>query len=189
MYGIPLGNLVEAELVRGEITIPEYYKYLTIFSEHLKTELPQRIYMKTNLLNPASICALVISISFINGCSKNQPDSKTVNDTVITSVFPLSAKGGETITVYGKNLLKDTTEFSLTVNAKRATVTKFTNDSVKATVPEKAGTGKVVIKTASRTYEGPEITYTYTVTVTTVAGTGTVGRGDGDGSVASFNCP
>jgi len=68
-------------------------------------------------------------------------------------------------------------------------VNLFTNDSIKATVPLNAGSGKVKINTNAKTYIGPEFTYNYQVVVTTIAGTGQTGATDGSGANASFNCP
>ena len=148
--------------------------------------------MKINLLNATAIFSSVPIVLFIAGCSKG-PAEKTplpvVKTTVITSVNPSTGRAGQTITVYGKNLVQDTAGFTITVDNKKAAVTLFTNDSVKAIVPEKAGSGKVVITAAGKSYEGPEFKFICNVTVNTVAGSGVVGAADGVGVNASFNCP
>lgn len=133
---------------------------------------------------------LLAALILLGACSKELTEKTSqAGDLVINSIYPTTAHAGEKITVYGKNLMSDTSGFTLRVNNKKAAITRFTNDSISAIVPDKAGSGKVVIKMGNKTYNGPELSYVYEVIVTTIAGTGAVGNEDGSLCNNSFNCP
>jgi DNA-binding beta-propeller fold protein YncE len=70
---------------------------------------------------------------------------------------------------------------------KKTEIILATEDSIKAVVPSKAGSGAVLLKVGEETIQGPSINYDYKVTVTTIAGDGSPGRNDGLN--ASFHCP
>jgi len=136
---------------------------------------------------------LVIFICFalvFSGCSKNGNDPEPSSPQLtITAVFPAKAKGGETIIIKGQNLLVDGANLKVMVNNKQASVISSTNDSIKAVVPQRAGSGNISIVTNSKTYSGPPFNYEFIVKVTTIAGTGNPGNSDGSAQSATFKCP
>ena len=130
----------------------------------------------------------VVLIMFTySSCSKQ--DAPKQEQVSITSIMPRVAKGGDTIKIIGKNLLKEVGNTSISVNGKNAEITLATKDSIKAVVPLKAGSGTVVLQMGNDRYEGPSLIYEYKVIVTTIAGDGSVGNNDGTGLQSSFNCP
>ena len=128
--------------------------------------------------------ALAILLSLNTGCSEKEDHRPA-----ITSVIPAVARGGDTLTAYGRNLSNSNSNVSISINKRTANIVLSTPDSIRAIVPEMAGSGKVMLNIGDETYEGPEFTYEYVVVVSTVAGTGTTGNTDGLGNNASFNCP
>ena len=138
-------------------------------------------------LSPVVFCAVGMI-----GCSKHNDSSPTEPPQVIvtiSSIAPSTVKGGDIISVFGKNLSKDPVHTSLFINGKQAEITLSSNDSIKAIVPIKAGSGTVTLKIGDQSYDGPVCNYEYKVTVTTIAGNGNVGAADGPGLQSSFNCP
>ena len=128
--------------------------------------------------------ALAIILSHSTGCSEKED-----HHPAITSVIPAVARGGDTLTAYGRNLSNGNSNVSISINKRTANIVLSTPDSIKAIVPEMAGSGKVTLNIGDEIYEGPELTYEYVVVVSTVAGTGATGNTDGSGENASFNCP
>src|SRR5690242_15856407 len=92
---------------------------------------------------PSDLFIMLFAVSYLAGCSKgsNRPDAHPV----ISSIYPTSARGGDTITATGKNLPTDITIIHLSVNSKSAKVILATPDSLKAVVPDLAGSGKVIL--------------------------------------------
>jgi hypothetical protein len=136
---------------------------------------------------PVRIASILIIAISLASCSKKELPQPV--QTVITSIFPTTVRSGDTLHVFGKNLLKNSSIPLVLVNGHPATLTLTTQDSIKAIVPAKAGSGSVQLKIGSDTVAGPSVTYEYKATVTTIAGNGSTGRDDGPGSEASFNCP
>ncbi len=125
-------------------------------------------------------------------CSKS--DSTGTQDppapqTIISSIFPTRAKGGDTIKIVGKYLLQESSTPKILINKKEAQILSLSNDSILAKVPAKAGAGNVELIAGSKTYSGPEFSYEYIITVTTIAGNGSQGNSDGIGFSASFKAP
>ncbi|MEO8765617.1 MAG: IPT/TIG domain-containing protein [Ginsengibacter sp.] len=69
---------------------------------------------KTSFYTTTVSIISLFSFIMLTGCSKNHQDTEI--SATITSIFPTSAGYGEIITVYGKNLLKDSAGFSITIN-------------------------------------------------------------------------
>ncbi|MBN8787211.1 MAG: IPT/TIG domain-containing protein [Terrimonas sp.] len=140
--------------------------------------------MKSSFKLFCAIAAISI-FACITACNKEIKENKPE----LTSVVPSSARGGDTITAFGKNLFTDISKVKVTINKKEAQIITATPDSIQAVVPESAGSGRVSVSIGDETYEGPEFEYEYKVIVTTVAGTGTAGNKGGSAATATFNCP
>ena len=141
-----------------------------------------------------TICVATASSLFIlhllTGCSKSVTDNQ--NEAIsptITAIRPTSAKSGDTVTVFGKNLPLDKSSTTITINEKPLNIILQTKDSLEFTVPQSVGSGPVTINAAGASFVGPEFTYDWKVIVTTVAGTGEVGNQNGPSYQASFYCP
>jgi len=135
------------------------------------------------------IVAIITFFVFaIDACSKKEQPSPD-SEVIITSIYPFNVKGGDTITIKGKNLSNDIAHTSILLNGKSAAIISSTPDSIQAKTPLKAGSGVVEVNINNKSYVGPEYTYDYKVTVTTIAGNGNVGASDGPGLQSSFNCP
>lgn len=154
---------------------------------------PNHVCMRIN--KTFLILSIVAAGIYITACKKKfsedttgtTPPGSTVP--VINSVFPSSARGGDTITARGKNLSADISHIQMTINNKVATILSIADDSIQALVPLNAGSGQVVININGLAYSGPEFSYKRKVIVTTIAGTGSKGTADGPGLSASFYCP
>lgn len=142
------------------------------------------------------VCYIVFSFFFI-GCKKtSEPNIIVPPDPpppayqpIITSIFPTKAKGGEEITIKGRNLLANAPVLKVLVNKNEASIVSSSNDSIRILVPQRAGTGDVAIVADNKTYSGPVLTYEYVVYVSTIAGTGNPGNNDGPASAATFKNP
>jgi hypothetical protein len=133
-----------------------------------------------------AVLIVLIAMNFTL-CRKNPVT--TTDDVVITSISPNIVKGGDTIKIIGKNLLKDISNTVVLLNGKTAEIVLSTADSIKAKVPLKAGSGPVIVKINNKEYVGPSFDYDYKVIVTTIAGSGNTGSIDGGGLQSSFYCP
>lgn len=122
-------------------------------------------------------------------CHKKDSDPASSKDRVITSISPASARGGESITIIGKNLLINPGGLKVFINKVQASVTYSGNDSIRVIVPPKAGSGEVSIVTDFSKSIGPYFKYVYVAHVTTIAGSGDVGNNNGPAANASFKCP
>jgi sugar lactone lactonase YvrE len=120
----------------------------------------------------------------ITACKKQKS-----SDPSITSVFPSSAYGGDTITLRIKDFPRDLSGVKFTINKKAATIITTTTDTIQVIVPLKSGSGAVEANINGRAYSGPQFTYKRRAIVTTVAGSGNAGNYDGSGNNAYFNCP
>ncbi|MEP6467065.1 MAG: IPT/TIG domain-containing protein, partial [Parafilimonas sp.] len=121
------------------------------------------------------ILSIVVCTLCITACQKNISDNtsstpvavpisdsipvSTDNTPVISSIFPSSAHGGDTITVKGKNLSAAISQVQITINNIAATVLSVTADSIRAIVPLNSGSGKVVVNINGNAYQGPEFNY------------------------------
>ena len=133
---------------------------------------------------------MFIAIFSVVSCKKDLPQAGIpLTASLSNGNTTLSAKGGQTITILGKNLLASGQSPTITLNAKHLTIAYSSNDSIKVVIPKLIGSGRITISESGETYPGPQFTYEYTATVTTVAGTGAVGNNDGANDVATFNCP
>jgi hypothetical protein len=130
----------------------------------------------------------IFACIFFYNCKK-PGGSDSPQQLVITSIYPATAKGGETITVKGQHLLSDGAIIKVLINNKQATISFTNNDSIKAVVPQRAGSGNVAIVTNVKSYMGPAFSYAYVAYVSTIAGTGNPGNDNGVALSASFKCP
>jgi|GEM_PF-801633 len=132
----------------------------------------------------------IFILQVLTGCNKSVTDNQNeVTSTTITAIRPTSAKSGDTVTVFGKNLPLDKSSVKVTINDKLLNIILQTKDSLEFTVPQGVGSGPVTINASGISFVGPEFTYGWKVIVTTVAGTGEVGNQNGVPGQASFYCP
>ncbi len=141
--------------------------------------------------HPLLILAVAIPLlmSLLSACNKIAPGTNSNDSIQITSYTPLTIHGGDTMTVYGKNLPTDPSSYSVTLNGMAFKVIASSPDSIKAIVPIMAGSGFAMVTADSATYKGPLLTYDYIATVTTVAGNGSADAVNGPALSAAFNCP
>jgi IPT/TIG domain/NHL repeat len=132
---------------------------------------------------------LATILFFFTGCDKTSDSNPAPLQLTITSVYPATAKGGETITIKGQNLLIDGQINKVLVNKSEASIISSSNDSIIAVVPQRAGSGTVSVVTNTKTYTGSSFTYQYIVQVSTIAGTGNQGNNDGPALSATFKYP
>ncbi len=131
---------------------------------------------------------IVLFLLILISCSK--PGSKQEEGApLISEVYPLQAKAGDTIVARGKNLPVEFSSLQITLNDQQARIITVTPDSLRAILPATFGSGKLILKVGGLIYEGPEFNTEYEAVVTTIAGNGSVGDMDGVGEWSSFNCP
>jgi hypothetical protein len=136
------------------------------------------------------IALLFIAIFSFVSCKKDLTETSPTLIASLSNVNTiLSAKGGQTITIMGKNLLSSGQSPTIMLNAKHLNIAYSSNDSIKVVIPKLIGSGKITITEGDKTYQGPSFTYQYVATVTTLAGTGDAGTSDGANDIATFNCP
>ncbi|HEY4336127.1 MAG TPA: IPT/TIG domain-containing protein [Puia sp.] len=137
-----------------------------------------------------AILNLVAAGVLLTACNKNAGKRGQNGPPIqITSTTTLSVHGGDTVTVYGKNLPTDLSSYTVTLNGHAFTLIGGSADSIRGVVPKMAGSGHLVVNAYQDTVQGPPMTYNYVVTVSTIAGSGSVGAVNGDALFASFNCP
>jgi hypothetical protein len=140
-----------------------------------------------------SVVALFLMFELLPSCSKtaskNTGQTNPKDQIQITSTSTQTIRGGDTVTVYGKNLPTDLSAYAVMLNGKPVKVIAANPDSIEAVVPKMAGSGYIVVSVGTDTIKGPEVTYDYVVTVSTIAGDGSVGTANGSALSSSFNCP
>jgi len=134
-----------------------------------------------------SAAALFLLTVLLPACKKT--GSKTPDPIQIDSISTETLHGGDTVTVYGKNLPTGLSALTVTLNSKSFKLITASPDSLQAIVPKMAGSGTIVVIVANDTIKGPQATYSYVVTVSTIAGNGSVGTASGTALSSSFNCP
>jgi hypothetical protein len=127
--------------------------------------------------------AMLISCAILS-CSKKED-----MQIALSSVSPLSAGAGDTLTIMGKNLMPGGTNAVIKLNDQSMIIIKSSTNQLQVIVPKRAGSGKITATVGDKTYIGPDFTYKYKATVTTLAGSGAADNQDGIGSSASFKCP
>lgn len=102
------------------------------------------------------------------------------------------AKGGETITIFGRGYSRTLSENQVTINGKNAIVNSATNTNLTVTVPSKAGSGPVIVRVNNKADTSErDLIYNWVGVVTIIAG-GENGEGgflDGKGTAARFSHP
>lgn len=127
--------------------------------------------------------AMLISCTILS-CSK-----KDDTQIVLSSISPLTAGAGDTLTISGKNLMPNGANPVIKLNDQSMTIIKSSSGQLKVIVPKRVGSGRITATAGNKTYTGPDFTYKYKATVTTLAGSGAADNQDGMGSSASFKCP
>ncbi len=142
--------------------------------------------MNKHSLLSLSAVALILLTVLLPACTKS--GSKTPS-LVIDSISTTSFHGGDTVTVYGKNLPANAGAFTVLLNGKPFQLLSAGADSIVVVVPKMAGSGPVVVTVGNDSIRGPAVTYNYVATVTTIAGNGIAGNVNGPALASSFNCP
>ncbi|MBO9620935.1 MAG: IPT/TIG domain-containing protein, partial [Niabella sp.] len=137
--------------------------------------------MKKNI-----IIAIIAFCSFFCSCSK-QTDADT--EVHIQSISKNVLRGGDAVTIKGKNLANSGDVVKVLLNGIESVITAQRPDSINVIVPKMAGSGAVQLIKKGTTYTGPTYTYHFQATASTIAGTGQVGSASGDARSASFYCP
>lgn len=122
-------------------------------------------------------------------CKKDKGFVHDNNAPVVVDKFtPEKGGSGTEVLIYGTNFSTDTTGVTVTINGVKALVTGIISDHILVVIPEKAGTGKVVVSINGKTGEAPkDFQYEASYKVSTLAGNGTAGFSDGKGSNVAFN--
>jgi secreted PhoX family phosphatase len=128
----------------------------------------------------------ILVIALLPACTKMGNKNHPI---IIDSVSKTAIYGGDTVTVYGKNLPANIGSYTVTLNGKPFKLLSAGADSVVVVVPKMAGSGPIVVVVNKDTITGPSINYNYLVTVSTIAGNGATGSGGGAALSSSFNCP
>ena len=143
--------------------------------------------MNTNSLKTCTLLCFMVLIG-VFGCKKGG-DSSGFSTPVITSIAPLSAGNGDTVTLQGRNFGLIQSGTNLTINNNAVVIISSSTTLIRIIVPKLAGSGNFLLTSNGKTCESPAFTYKYKATVTTLAGDGSTGTNDGTGNIASFNCP
>lgn len=122
-------------------------------------------------------------------CNKDKGFVHDNNAPVVVDKFtPEKGASGTEVLIYGTNFSTDTTGVTVTVNGKKALITGIISDHILVVIPEKAGSGKVVVTINGKTGEAPtDFQYESSYKVTTLAGNGAAGFSDGKGNNVAFN--
>ena len=110
------------------------------------------------------LIAASLVMCMLYACKKNDPPPNTIPPVTskspsITSVSPITGGYNTVITITGTNFSTAITNNHVTVNGIVAAIQSATNKTITALVPERAGTGNVVVTTDDGTSNGTIFTY------------------------------
>ena len=132
---------------------------------------------------------VVLLLLAATACNKDKGFVHDNNAPVVVDRFtPETGAAGTEVLIYGSNFSTDTTGMTVTVNGKKALIEGVISDHILVVIPEKAGTGKILVTINGQTGTAPkDFQYQTSYKVTTLAGNGAAGYGEGKGSAAFFN--
>ena len=138
-----------------------------------------------NLLTPLCRFLAVCSLTIAALSCSNDDETPAAEITILSTT---SGPKLTPVTIAGSNFGTTLANVTVTFNDKPAEVTEVTNAKITALVPDKAGTGKVVVKIGETTLATQPV-FVYELSVSTLAGSGAPGHVDGAGAIAKFDAP
>jgi serine/threonine-protein kinase len=134
------------------------------------------------------ILFLAVTVCIAPACKKHREEAPPV--VTITGIDVNHGPLNTMVTISGSHFGHVPAAVVVAFNDKpAAAIISVTDDKIKATVPERAGTGTVKVTINGQAVEGPVFTYEWTATVSNFAGTGAAGSTNGALGVATFNSP
>jgi sugar lactone lactonase YvrE len=142
--------------------------------------------MKMRIDSIVLFLALLVCIA--PACRKNHDETPPV--AVISGIDINHGPFNTTVTISGSHFGTAPAAVQVAFNDKpAAAIVSVADDKIKATVPERAGTGIVKVTINGQVVEGPVFMYEYTATVSNFAGTGVGGATNGHLALATFDSP
>jgi serine/threonine-protein kinase len=134
------------------------------------------------------ILFLAVTVCITPACRKNREAAPPV--VTITGIDVNHGPFNTTVTISGSHFGHAPAAVAVAFNEKpAAAIISVADDKIKATVPERAGTGIVKVTINGQAVEGPVFTYEWTATVSNFAGTGAAGSTNGAITAATFDSP
>lgn len=110
--------------------------------------------------NPISLVGIACIALLICGCSKKAPAPLPVQpDVIITGITPNNGPAGTEVTITGSGFSTKASEITVTLNSISCPVIAAKTSELKITIPDKAGSGKILVKVKIKTGETKLFTY------------------------------
>ena len=127
--------------------------------------------------------------SNFNETTTSPPPPIIINHT-ITSINPVRAQYGNTVTIKGTNFGTIASILQVTINGTVVPISTVIDTDITVTIPVGLGSGVVAVKKNTTNVNGPSFEYLYTGNVTTIAGSATATAPTGTNPLAvGFNQP
>ncbi|MEO7692688.1 MAG: IPT/TIG domain-containing protein [Chryseolinea sp.] len=141
----------------------------------------------TKVIRPLrTFIKLLLMFSLIDVSCNN--DNDNLPATEIITMSPDRGPKFTRVTIAGSGFGVDTAAVSVTVNGKPAKVVSVTNSKISFMIPDKAGSGKVVLKVKGETIDNQSF-FTYLKSASTLVGDGVSDNLDGALTIAELNGP